>query len=98
MEQRDEVAGAPADDGATAEALPPTPPVAREVFGDRLGLAEEYAQVLATDGVVRGLIGPREVPLQLVTLGKALGGYGAVLLGQDALVEHIEQEARSLRF
>ncbi len=43
-------------------------------------------------------LGPREVPLQLVTLGKALGGYGAVLLGQDALVEHIEQEARSLRY
>jgi len=28
----------------------------------RLGLLERYAGMLATDGVVRGLIGPREVP------------------------------------
>jgi 16S rRNA (guanine527-N7)-methyltransferase len=28
----------------------------------RLPLAEQYAELLATDGVVRGLIGPREVP------------------------------------
>lgn len=28
----------------------------------RLPLAEQYADLLATDGVVRGLIGPREVP------------------------------------
>lgn len=31
-------------------------------FGDRLGLAEEYAWLLSTDGVIRGLIGPREAP------------------------------------
>ncbi|MCM4081817.1 16S rRNA (guanine(527)-N(7))-methyltransferase RsmG [Actinoplanes sp. TRM88002] len=36
--------------------------VAAEVFGDRLGLAAEYARLLVTDGVVRGLIGPREAP------------------------------------
>jgi 16S rRNA (guanine527-N7)-methyltransferase len=36
---------------------------AREVvFGDRLTLAEQYAERLTTDGVVRGLIGPREAP------------------------------------
>ncbi|HEU5036099.1 MAG TPA: 16S rRNA (guanine(527)-N(7))-methyltransferase RsmG [Nocardioides sp.] len=29
---------------------------------DRMELAERYAGLLATDGVVRGLIGPREVP------------------------------------
>ena len=29
---------------------------------DRLPLAERYAELLATDGVVRGLIGPREAP------------------------------------
>ncbi|MGH3361665.1 MAG: 16S rRNA (guanine(527)-N(7))-methyltransferase RsmG [Nocardioides sp.] len=35
--------------------------MARRVFGsDRLPLAQEYAALLATDGVVRGLIGPRE--------------------------------------
>ncbi|WP_207769310.1 16S rRNA (guanine(527)-N(7))-methyltransferase RsmG [Nocardioides currus] len=33
------------------------------MFGsERLSLAEEYAALLATDGVVRGLIGPREAP------------------------------------
>jgi 16S rRNA (guanine527-N7)-methyltransferase len=32
------------------------------VFASRLGLAERYAEILATDGVVKGLIGPREVP------------------------------------
>jgi 16S rRNA (guanine527-N7)-methyltransferase len=35
---------------------------ARKVFGDRLPLAEEYARLLMTDGVIRGLIGPREAP------------------------------------
>lgn len=32
------------------------------MFGDRLALAEHFAQLLATDGTTRGLIGPREVP------------------------------------
>ena len=32
------------------------------MFGSRLALAEAYAEILATDGVVKGLIGPREVP------------------------------------
>ena len=35
---------------------------ARAVFGDRLPLAQAYAELLITDGVVRGLIGPREAP------------------------------------
>ncbi|MBQ0891909.1 16S rRNA (guanine(527)-N(7))-methyltransferase RsmG [Micromonospora sp. U56] len=37
-------------------------PAARTLFGDRLDLAAAYAELLATDGVVRGLIGPREAP------------------------------------
>ncbi len=42
---------------------PPAPASARGVFGsERLPLAERYAAMLADDGVVRGLIGPREVP------------------------------------
>ena len=41
---------------------PSAPDVARRVFSDSLPLAERYAGLLATDGVLRGLIGPREVP------------------------------------
>ncbi len=35
---------------------------ARAVFGDRLPFAEAYAELLITEGVVRGLVGPREAP------------------------------------
>ncbi|HWG98752.1 MAG TPA: 16S rRNA (guanine(527)-N(7))-methyltransferase RsmG [Pilimelia sp.] len=35
---------------------------ARALFGDRLPLARRYARMLLTDGVLRGLIGPREGP------------------------------------
>jgi 16S rRNA (guanine527-N7)-methyltransferase len=41
---------------------PPAPPLARGVFATRLDLAERYAALLAGDGVLRGLIGPREAP------------------------------------
>lgn len=47
----------------THDPTPPTPGAARDVFGSsRLGQAEKYAHMLANDGVVRGLIGPREAP------------------------------------
>ncbi len=36
--------------------------MARGVFADRLPLAQAYAALLTDAGVVRGLIGPREVP------------------------------------
>lgn len=40
---------------------PPVPEVARGVFDvESLSLAERYVEWLATEGVVRGLIGPRE--------------------------------------
>lgn len=42
--------------------VPATPPGASEVFGDRLGLAEEYVRFLASAGLERGLMGPRERP------------------------------------
>jgi 16S rRNA (guanine527-N7)-methyltransferase len=35
---------------------------AERAFGARLSLATRYAELLITDGVVRGLIGPREAP------------------------------------
>ncbi|SCL46051.1 16S rRNA (guanine(527)-N(7))-methyltransferase RsmG [Micromonospora yangpuensis] len=59
-------------DGTGAESGGPTaaeavlPPelaeAAAKIFGDRLDLAAAYAELLVTDGVVRGLIGPREAP------------------------------------
>lgn len=47
---------APVEQGSLA-----TPPPAREVFGAQLPVAETFAHLLATAGVDRGLIGPREV-------------------------------------
>lgn len=47
------------------DAIPLPPELAgagRAMFGARLDLAAAYADLLATDGVVRGLIGPREAP------------------------------------
>jgi 16S rRNA (guanine527-N7)-methyltransferase len=44
------------------DGVPTAPGTAAKVFGDSLPLAEQYVARLATDGVVRGLIGPREVP------------------------------------
>jgi 16S rRNA (guanine527-N7)-methyltransferase len=42
---------------------PGSPPaVAAQVFGSALPRALEFASLLATDGVERGLLGPREVP------------------------------------
>jgi 16S rRNA (guanine527-N7)-methyltransferase len=40
--------------------VPAPPPAAAEVFGDQLGSAQRYAQILAGAGVERGLLGPRE--------------------------------------
>lgn len=53
--------------------------------------------VLGPDG--RGSVGAArlevsQVPLQLVTLGKALGGYGAAVVGEADLVEHLAGTAR----
>ena len=42
---------------------PSTPDAARRAFPSaRLELAERFARILATEGVIRGLIGPREAP------------------------------------
>lgn len=42
-------------------AVPATPAVAREVFGDALERTEAFARILAGAAVERGLLGPREV-------------------------------------
>ena len=44
----------------TERAAPPA--AAAAVFGAALDRAVAYAEILATDGTVRGLLGPREVP------------------------------------
>jgi 16S rRNA (guanine527-N7)-methyltransferase len=41
---------------------PPTPEAARGVFSGALPQAEAFADLLATEATVRGLIGPREIP------------------------------------
>lgn len=42
---------------------PSVPEAARRVFAsERLALASRYTELLATEGVLRGLIGPREAP------------------------------------
>jgi 16S rRNA (guanine527-N7)-methyltransferase len=54
-----------APDHPEPAALPPAPPPpaeAAEVFGVALDTARRFAEILATDGVTRGLIGPRETP------------------------------------
>ncbi len=51
-----------ASSDADASGVPPAPEVARSVFGPGMADAERYVARLATDGVTRGLIGPREVP------------------------------------
>lgn len=49
-------------DSVSRETAPPAPELAWGVFGSRLPLAEAYADLLAGEATVRGLIGPREVP------------------------------------
>jgi 16S rRNA (guanine527-N7)-methyltransferase len=46
---------------ASSPEVPPAPESAAAVFGAALPLAERYVARLSTDGVLRGLIGPREV-------------------------------------
>ena len=53
--------------------------------------------VLGPDGrgsVAAAKLGIEAVPLQLVTLGKALGSYGAAVVGDAALIDHLAETAR----
>ena len=47
---------------STVDTEAAVPAEARAVFGPAVDAAAEYARLLATEGSVRGLIGPREVP------------------------------------
>lgn len=69
----------------TPPPAPPAPAAARGVFAARLPIAERFADLLAGDGVVRGLIGPRETPrlwerhlLNCAVLGELLPGGSSV--------------------
>jgi len=44
--------------------------------------------------VAEARLGVEEAPLQLITLGKALGGYGAAVVGDAALIQHLAETAR----
>ncbi|MEV6320419.1 16S rRNA (guanine(527)-N(7))-methyltransferase RsmG [Nocardia sp. NPDC051787] len=74
-----------------AEELEP-PASAATVFGDRLDFAQRYCAALATAGVERGLIGPREVPrlwdrhiLNCAVLGELIAeGASVVDIGSGA--------------
>ena len=52
----------PGNSATTDGMVPETPEAAQAVFGEATGAAARYVAMLAGDGVVRGLIGPREVP------------------------------------
>ncbi|MFI7213116.1 16S rRNA (guanine(527)-N(7))-methyltransferase RsmG [Micromonospora maritima] len=62
MDGADAVPVESAPDPAAATLPPELAEAARALFGERLDLAAAYAELLATEGVVRGLIGPREAP------------------------------------
>ncbi len=55
-----------------------------------IGVVGEHGRGCVADA---GL-GVNEVPLQLATLGKALGGHGAVVLGEENLIQHLAETAR----
>jgi 16S rRNA (guanine527-N7)-methyltransferase len=64
--------------------VPEAPPQAARVFGRATGAAARYVAMLAGDGVVRGLIGPREVPRL----------WERHVLNSAALAEAVPQGAR----
>jgi 16S rRNA (guanine527-N7)-methyltransferase len=61
---------------------------AQAVFGDRLDLAERYVAHLATSGIERGLLGPREVP-RLWNRHVLNCAVVATLIGPDAAVADV---------
>jgi 16S rRNA (guanine527-N7)-methyltransferase len=66
------------------ESVPEVPAAAVALFGDATDAAARYVAMLAGDGVVRGLIGPREVPRL----------WDRHVLNSAALAEVVPQGAR----
>lgn len=64
--KRSDRSGQAESDGAVAQPAPELQgreaEAAQSLFGDRLELAQRYVEHLASSGIVRGLIGPREAP------------------------------------
>lgn len=56
----DRTDGTDSTDGTGTGTPPPVPEVAAGVFGERLSSAVRFVEHLATSGIERGLIGPRE--------------------------------------
>lgn len=57
--------------------------------------------IIGPDGrgsVAHAGLGENEVPLQLISLGRALGCAGAVLVGQSALIEQIAETAHARQY
>jgi len=78
---------------------------------DMVELAEDYGALLMVDEAHgTGVLGERgagtvehfgltdRVPIQMGTLGKALGGFGAYVAGSDVLREYLINRARSFIF
>lgn len=66
--------------------IPEAPPAAVRLFADRVDRAARYAELLAGDGVARGLIGPREVErlwdrhlLNCAAIGELIGDEARVV-------------------
>lgn len=62
------------------------PAIAGEIFGDKLDAAIEYHRLLATDGSIRGFMGPREIPklwdrhiLNCAVIGEAMDERATVV-------------------
>lgn len=80
--------------------IAPLPELARVARGEQALLYVDDAHgigVLGPQGrgsVAAAGLGVDAAPLQLVTLGKALGGHGAVVAGDADLVRHLAETAR----
>lgn len=78
------------DDSVMGRTSPP--PAAAAIFGARLAEAVRYREILATDGIVQGLMGPREVPrlwdrhiLNCAVIGEAIAdGETVIDIGSGA--------------
>ena len=82
-------------------AAPAPPPVAGEVFGDALPAALAFVAKLASDGVTRGLIGPREVPRlwerHVLNSAAVAEAVGISRITARRYLEHLVQTGRAAR-